>query len=103
MKWHCPVCGLDLTKYADRAKEGDTIKDTAEVLYTTICPCCGIQFGAYGDMLGFENDREFYQKWRQKWIEGGMLWEHQDKDSLEEKPQNWDPKKQLENIPQEFR
>ncbi len=92
----CPVCGLvngvrELPWRDDLTASQD------------ICPCCGTHYGEddWGETK--EQIKEAHIKLRQKWIEGEMKWKHQDTDSLKRKPANWNPKKQLENIPKEFR
>lgn len=67
-----------------------------------ICPSCGIEFG-YSDAQYYKSgDISVYRNWREQWIKNGMKWTHNDEDSLREKPQNWNPKEQLKNIPKEY-
>ena len=90
MKYICPACGfpgLDEPAY-DENKNGSY----------EICPSCGFEFGVTDDDQGYT-----VQSWREQWIRGGMKWVHNDKDSLEEKPKDWNPKEQLKNIPEEYR
>lgn len=87
---NCPVCGYKLWFLP---WENDSPSDE-------ICPCCGIQFG-YTDAAGGDEDKrlQLYKDWRKKWINDGMPWSSPGMSS----PENWDPKKQLENISQEFK
>ncbi|MBI1866544.1 MAG: hypothetical protein HYS02_02130 [Candidatus Staskawiczbacteria bacterium] len=87
----CPVCGLDL---GFKAWNKGMPRDDE------ICPCCGTQFG-YHDSI-WDKDPFIHKTLRQKWIDEGMKWWSKD-DKYHPQPQNWDPKKQLENIPKEFR
>ncbi len=56
-----------------------------------ICPCCGVEFGYEDSTL------ESIRKYRNRWLANGANWTEK-----LEKPNNWDLKKQLENIPDEF-
>jgi hypothetical protein len=85
----CPVCGFDdLSEPAYR----DGYNPSYE-----ICPCCAYQFG-YHDEAVLADDNETvgitFKQWRDKWFMAGMVWDRGS--SLP--PQDWDPKKQLENI-----
>ena len=78
----CPVCGFDNLEEGPFTQEG----------YPTyeICPCCGYEFG-YDD----EANGTSYDTFREKWIDNGFPWFHDD-----EKPNNWDKQmmeKQLSN------
>lgn len=53
-----------------------------------LCICCGYQAGYDDDDQG--HSIESYRKW---WFERGAPWCH-----LEDKPKDWDLKKQLKNI-----
>lgn len=95
----CPVCGV-----INAVKEIPWREEKGEFFASQdICPCCGTHYGE--DDWGEKKDEinKMHIILRKKWIHDGMIWKHQDKDSIEKKPKNWDPKKQLENIPQEFR
>lgn len=69
----CPVCG-----YRDLVD--------APVDYL-VCPCCGTEF----DYDDFEKS---HKQLRREWIEGGYEWFS----IFNEKPDNWNPKVQLENL-----
>jgi|SRR3989344_2478795 len=87
----CPACGFpELTE--------DPMEQTYE-----ICPSCGMEFGYADAQYHATGDVGVYRNWREQWIRGGMKWVHKDKDSLEEKPKDWNPKEQLKNIPEEYR
>jgi len=60
-----------------------------------ICSCCGIQFG-YDDAAGGDINKRnlIYNEWRQRWIFEGMPWTSVGIN----KPDNWDPVKQLINL-----
>ncbi len=102
----CPVCGLDLKQPAWPGGEPE---------WGLICPCCGIEFGVKDVLPEF---LDIYRNWRKEWIADGMKWKSRkvpidfpnDELTLEklrsfpdDSPTNWDPKKQLENIPPEFK
>ena len=53
-----------------------------------ICSSCGFEFGVSDDDLGFT-----YEQWRQKWIDGGMIWNR----GRTEPPISWNPVEQLRN------
>lgn len=57
-----------------------------------ICDCCGVEFG-YEDYT-----KESVKAYRNKWLEVGANWW-----KLKEKPKDWDIKKQLQNIPVNFK
>lgn len=107
IKWYCPVCGNDLSEYArSRAMESDTVYDTGFVLYTTICPCCGVQFGLddTGTIDTYDEDKKFYKTWRNQWIIDGMKWwAEQNGEADKRRPKSWNPKEQLKNVPEEFK
>jgi hypothetical protein len=91
-KYFCPVCGFELVS---PAWENDSPSDE-------ICPSCGIQFG-YNDMIdNLQTRKMIYVEWRKKWIEEGMkFWST--KNPFHPQPKDWDPEKQLENIPEDFK
>lgn len=103
-KWYCPVCGLDSTQDAvsnGGLFESSTIYDTSYILETHICPCCYIEFGC--DDWNKDERPQVYIDWRKKWIADGMKWNQINVfDIIERKPVNWDPRKQMKNIPKEF-
>lgn len=84
MNYFCPVCGYNL---GFSPWNGSSPSDE-------ICPSCGIQFG-YDDSAGGDLEKRsmIYKKWRQDWINNGMKWY-----SKNDKPKDWDPKQQLDNI-----
>lgn len=103
----CYACGFPLEDYP-YAPDSHPIFNEA-----IICPSCGIHYGyddgGAGDIIpdeltdidwnfGDENHKKILKFWRQRWINSGMEWW-----SPQPKPENWDPKKQLENIPSEFK
>lgn len=107
----CYACGLELRDYP---YDPETLTPNPEA----ICPCCGIHYGyddegagsiisdelAYsGWKFGDTNHKKIMKIWREHWINDGMKWKHNDPVSLSERPINWNPKKQLENIPEHFR
>lgn len=77
---YCRVCGLPLTaKWEDIQHE--------------ICPCCSNHFGLN------DIDVEAAREERAEWLATGpVLW-----DELISPPTDWDPIKQMENIPPEWR
>lgn len=85
----CPVCGYDLGFPAWKADQPSD----------EICPSCGIQFG-YTDAAGgnIQKRIEIYKEWRNNWIRNGMIWDK----GLSSPPKDWNPKKQLENVPEVF-
>jgi hypothetical protein len=87
MGYTCPVCGYpDLTELPRGEATGGSYE---------ICPSCGIQFG-YSDEAGGDAVRRqaIYEKWRQQWIEKGMLW----RSIGIKQPPDWNPKEQLRNV-----
>lgn len=79
---HCLVCGLDQGAFAWENN----------IPSHNICDCCGTEFGYHDCML------EGIKEHRNRWIDSGYKWFWP-----KSKPENWDPKRQLENIPEEFR
>lgn len=92
-KNNCPVCGLGLNQ---DPWEGGLAHEEI------ICSSCGTQFG-YHDAIRNEGDdrktKERYLELRKKWVDNGSVWNSK----AEQAPKNWDYKKQLENIPEEFK
>lgn len=88
----CPACGFELDYYP-------WVEESPS---DEICPSCGIQFG-YTDFAGgdVEKRRQLYENWRKEWIQNGMKWWSID-NPLRQPPLNWNPHKQLKNIPKEF-
>lgn len=76
---NCFLCGLDQ-------------EEDIRLLMGDICPCCGIQYNA------LELDVESTRIERQKWIKDGYPWFQ-----LEERPKNWNPNEQLNQIPLKYR
>lgn len=80
----CPVCG-----YPELANQ--PWNEHGRNASFEICPCCGIQFG--NDDLPMEDTitiAELHDKWRDKWIEGGMKYVYP-----RTKPDGWNPIVQL--------
>ena len=88
MTFVCPVCGYPYLE--DEPWHGYSASDD-------ICPSCGIQFG-YDDVkeaCGREGTKdELQERWRKEWVDKGMPW----KIKGIKPPENWDPKKQLEQM-----
>ena len=87
MSHTCPVCGYPgLGQEPYREDTGGSFE---------ICPSCGIQFG-YHDETGGDSARqaELYRVWRQRWIDGGMVWDK----GRTEPPSLWNPLEQLKRI-----
>ena len=80
MKNVCPVCGYDALK--------EPAYDEHLTPSYKICPSCYFEYGYDDEAAGIT-----HQQWREQWIAKGMPWK-----SAKEKPANWNPKKQLENI-----
>jgi transcription elongation factor Elf1 len=76
----CPVCGYEKLSEKPYNTYGNPSYE--------ICPCCGFEFG-FDD----QSRKITYEEYRNQWIEKGMKWF-----DSSEKPENWDYKKQLENI-----
>ncbi|MCB1215194.1 MAG: hypothetical protein KDK66_06940 [Deltaproteobacteria bacterium] len=80
MEYTCPICGYPNLEENPRSEaDGPSYE---------ICPCCAFEFGYDDDDQGYT-----YDQWREEWISAGMPWR-----GSKEIPQNWDPKKQLENL-----
>ncbi|MEN9557761.1 MAG: hypothetical protein RL141_130 [Candidatus Parcubacteria bacterium] len=106
----CYVCGCTLQDYP---YDPEHLVPNPEV----ICPSCGIHYGCddegAGDVIpdelaysgwkfADENHKKIMKFWRQYWIDGGMKW-WAEEDPFGRQPEGWDPKKQLENVPTEFK
>jgi predicted amidophosphoribosyltransferase len=74
----CGVCGFDRLE--------EPMYDINGSASFEICPCCGTEFG-YHDAV------KSHKELREAWIRNGMNWH-----TVDYKPENWDPKKQLENL-----
>ena len=75
-KFTCPVCGFpDLTE--------PHVDVTGSPTYS-ICPCCGVQFGA-------DDQDKTHQELRQAWVQGGAQWWSQNQPP----PDGWDADTQL--------
>ena len=79
--YDCPVCGYDELAESPRGGSGGGSFE--------ICPSCGFQFGVSDDDEGIS-----YEKWRERWIEGGMAWSSIGRPQ----PADWDPAKQLKRV-----
>lgn len=80
----CRVCGFwDLDE-----PWGKTGKDPTFFF----CPCCGVEHG-YADCT-----IKAVKVWREKWIAGGAKW-----DESTRRPDKWDLKEQMKNIPDDFK
>ncbi len=78
MSYTCPVCGYpELTE--------DPNYDAS----FEICPSCTFHFRVTDDDKGYT-----YEQWRDKWVQGGMIWDEGDTAP----PNNWNPIEQLKNI-----
>jgi transcription elongation factor Elf1 len=96
-KFFCAVCGL----YSEGTGVIEIFKDRYEETGDEgyICACCGFQPG-YSDI-----DQEYtFNSYRKEWIENGMRWKHDYEVDFPEnqKPDNWNPIEQMNNIPIEF-
>lgn len=80
----CRVCGLYYQNFLPWGKDGKTPSHD-------ICDSCGVEFG-YED-----NNLVAIIRYRQTWLKNGAKWFNKEK-----KPNNWNPRKQLKNIPKEF-
>lgn len=108
----CYVCGLELDDYP-YSLGGRPIANE-----NVICPCCGTHYGlddeGGGDVdipddivnayKNFADDghKKIIKILRQNWVDGGMKWKIPE-DVFHPTPDNWDPQKQLENVPEEFK
>ena len=81
MTYTCLVCGYPDLKEQPR---GESTGGSYE-----ICPSCGFQFAVSDDDRGFT-----YEQWRQKWIDGGMVWDK----GRTKPPANWNPREQLRRV-----
>ncbi len=81
MSNNCPICGYS-------GLSSPAYFDSGEPTYQS-CRCCGFEYGYHDEDLGYT-----HEQWRQKWIDGGMVWN----EKTEKPPLNWDPRKQLLNI-----
>ena len=70
--------------------------ENGEIPSFGICSSCGCEAG------NEDFDLEDTRKYRQKWINAGMKWYFTGK-GINPEPENWDPIKQMENIPPEWR
>ena|SRR3989344_1767410 len=107
----CYVCGLELDDYP---YDPEFLTSDIEL----ICPCCGTHYGLDDEGAGkvdvpdeivdayqnFGDDahKKIIKILRQNWIDNGMKWWVSSVYPGSE-PKNWDPKKQLENVPEEFK
>jgi transcription elongation factor Elf1 len=75
-KFTCPVCGFaELTE--------PHVDVTGSPTYS-ICPCCGVQFGA-------DDQQKTHAELRQAWIASGAQWWSQNQAA----PDGWDADEQL--------
>ncbi|MEU8894200.1 hypothetical protein [Streptomyces sp. NPDC048442] len=79
----CRICGLD---------DGEVLFDTHGVPQYVICECCYNESG-----IGDDNVAQV-REMREHWIAQGTPWF-----DAERKPDDWDPVKQLTNIPTRWR
>lgn len=101
----CYACGFELN---DFPYDPVSLMPNENV----ICPSCGIHYGydddgageiipddlAYSDWkFGDENHIKIMKFWRGDWIKNGMKWW-----SPQPIPNDWNPQKQLEKIPEDF-
>jgi hypothetical protein len=85
-EYQCPVCGYIGFDEPPWASDVSPSYD--------ICPSCGTEFG-YQDFGQNELERRArWQTLRQEWIGRGMPWSS----SVDPKPAEWDPIKQLRGI-----
>ena len=81
MKYICPVCGYP---ELNKPPYGGSPDPSYE-----ICNSCGFEFGYDDHSEGFT-----FQQWRQKWIEGGMVWWS----TYRKPPENWNPAEQVSHV-----
>jgi len=86
----CPVCGYPhLNKPAYYAPPHMDIPFYQGSPSHEICPSCRFQFG-FTDM-----DKGFtFEKWRQDWIEAGMIWDY----GRRPPPKDWNPREQVAKV-----
>lgn len=80
----CPVCGFN--------KLDEKPYDKYDCPSHEICPCCGTEFG-YDDKV---KDKSRIKRWKElqlEWVRNGYKWF-----SVDEKPENWNPHKQLDQL-----
>ena len=77
---YCRVCGIHSFK-------------KWEELQHEICPCCGNHIGLH------DIDLEAAREKREEWLASGPVWW----DEFISPPRDWDPIKQMENIPPGWR
>jgi transcription elongation factor Elf1 len=73
----CPVCGFS-------GLHEPHVDPTGSPTYS-ICPCCGVHFGA-------DDVSKTHAELRREWIDSGMAWWSEN----ESAPKGWDPRAQLE-------
>ncbi len=86
MKHICPVCGCDHLHEPAYDDEGGGSYE--------FCPSCGFQFGYHDNGEDVDDSTIFHQRWRQQWIEGGMVWWSPSR----QPPESWSPLAQLLRI-----
>lgn len=108
----CYVCGFPL-------EDQPYYLDSHPIAnHEIICPCCGTHYGLDDEgagnveipdelvddykTFGDEAHKKIIKILRQNWIDNGMKW-WAEEDPFGRKPENWDPVKQLENVPEEFK
>lgn len=87
MSYMCPVCGYPkLTEPPYKKSSQPAIQGVPS---HQICPSCRFEFG-YTDM-----DKGFtFEKWRQDWIDGGMVWDN----GRRPPPKSWNPREQVAKV-----
>jgi RNA polymerase subunit RPABC4/transcription elongation factor Spt4 len=88
----CPVCGIE-NMVTEIPWNGDNFSSNE------ICPCCGTHYGE-DDWADSTTKRvELHRQLREKWIKSGMKWWSKNPKYLDFVLKEWDPKKQLKNVP----
>ncbi len=112
---NCYVCGYELDEYPYYPDERGYSHPDENI----ICPCCGVHYGCDDEGAGkFDIPDELaFSDWkfadethvkiikliRSYWINDGMKWKHNPESEFHPKPQNWDPVRQMVDIPERFK